>query len=524
MSLRRALARCGGALFATMMFTGVGITGAAAAAPPYTLEERALAIATPALVYVETTYTGYVRDKNTKQALSASPVVHHRICSGFAVNPDGLILSSSWCAAPPEAEIRRGALRELARSLVVEKKLTSEAVDQYVADHMGTTAFTGLADGSAPDAQLFVQQRVATPGLTEAPAVAATVLVAQDAKAGSVAVLKASTGGRPAVELNTGATLAQGDPAIVVGFGPTAGAFTAQSAKVQVLSAKATEGTTYHRVDGDAGSYSMGGMVIDMSGRVIGVISPDFTVDKPSRAFLDMSHVTAALSEAGQAPMLGTTDRIYRRGLDEYFSGKYRAAIADLDKVVGDAPDNQLAANYRRNAADRLAIEGDATDLPGWLIPAIAAAVVVIVAATVLMVIARRRSRRRAETEMLAPISLNPFAPISGVPVSGGFSFPSGEGPGYPAARAIEAGPSAAVPRPVSPGIPVPYPPVLREQETDRPEAPAQTSEEFHVENVDTATESAPATADAPAAFVWPADDDPETQPSRPVNPWSPYS
>src|SRR5262245_40187460 len=116
MSLRRALARSTGAMLATMMASVMAAP--AAAAPPYTLEERAIAIATPSLVFVETIYTGFLKDRKTGASLSPTPVVYHRRCSGFAVNRDGNVVTTSRCVQPQAVSVKQGALFSFAQALI----------------------------------------------------------------------------------------------------------------------------------------------------------------------------------------------------------------------------------------------------------------------------------------------------------------------------------------------------------------------------------------------------------------------
>src|SRR5262245_57926263 len=115
MSARTVPAQRLAALLAALAITTAGLLATpAAAAPAYTLEERATAIASPSLVFIEETFTGYLRDAKTHAPLVASPITLGRRCSGFVVNSEGYVVTPISCVKPSDAAVRSGVLYEAA--------------------------------------------------------------------------------------------------------------------------------------------------------------------------------------------------------------------------------------------------------------------------------------------------------------------------------------------------------------------------------------------------------------------------
>jgi Trypsin-like peptidase domain len=450
--------------------------GPAVAAPSYTLADRALAIASPSLVYLETVYTGYVLDKQTNQPVLPAPVTYNRRCSGFVVNAEGDVVTTRTCVAPSEDTLHQQVLRAAASKLLNENKMPQGQFETWISEHMGTTVIGGLTDSSKPDAKLFAQFGIATGGVTDKPAVRGSVVKLSDSDTGDVAVVKLDQGNLPAVELDTGGGPTTGTQLLVLGFNtvdsdPRVGTYTLESQSVQIVSSATAGSTTYYRLNKTVGTYYAGGMAIDMSGRVVGIV--DQTKAGEYRAVYPISTATTVLGAAGVHNALGDADRLYRGGLDAYFAGRYTTAIADLDKVSQTVPTNHVASVYRQNAMDRQQIEGKQSGGgTGWVWILVAAVGGAVLAAGAVLVAMRVRARRRRwwreesgwERRYTSPPA-PPVAPAAGVPWTplGPVSAPPTSAPPSYASSLPVSSPPVSSPPVSSPPVsspPVSSPPV----------------------------------------------------------------
>jgi len=436
---RRAIPRRLGApllAFAALVGSTFAVAPArpAAAVPTYGVDERAQAIASPALIFLESTYTGVVRDAKTGKPLQVQPMVVYRRCSGFLVNPEGYALTTSLCVRPSHDIVRQAAFYKLGR----QRNIPANRLDGYVKNLMETADFTGAQPGTKPGLTMFAQLNVANAGLTSEPAIPVTVVGGQDPAEGNVAVVKLDQKGLPTVELDAEARVSHGSAVIILGFDtkdPDAnvGTYTLQAKTVDVTSSGQPERL---RVTEDVGPYSHGGMVLDTSGRVVAMIDVDIAApDRPNRALIGMTALTAAMSDHDVRNELSDVDRAYRRGLDAYFGGRYSTAVREFDAVLAQAPSHLLANIYRKNAADRYAVEGDAienaADWPRYLLSAAAGALLVLLLNLGWRLITWRR---RAAHAGLAPVSTSPYAPTSGAgayPVSGEGAYSTAEAGEY---------------------------------------------------------------------------------------------
>ncbi|MEU2662031.1 MULTISPECIES: trypsin-like peptidase domain-containing protein [unclassified Micromonospora] len=373
-----------------------------AQAAPYSPEERALAIAAPAMVFIEAVFTGVLRETKSNVPLSATPITFKRRCTGFVVNASGQALTNGQCVRPAEDATRERALYTLGRILIEQKKLTASGLDQYVRTRMATTSFTGNEPGTEPTNEVFGQLNVARGDLTADPAAPVEVVRVLPVDNGNLALVKLTQTNVPAVELNTEATLGSGTSLLVLGYSTTdtdfrAATYTLQSKSVQVAGTANQGAVAVARINGDVGIYSHGGIAVDTSGRVVGVLDNDRAANGgANRALVPIQVVTGLLGEAGVQGGLADPDRVYRSGLDAFFAGRDAEAISRFDTVTKSSPTNLLAQAYRQNAVDRARLAGEEPEssrLPAALLAGLAAALLAGLVVAV-VVLSRRRSGR----------------------------------------------------------------------------------------------------------------------------------
>lgn len=363
-------------------------------AAPYSAEERALATAAPSLVFVEASFTGFLREARTNALISQTPVTFKRRCSGFVVDSDGIVVTNGQCVRPTDDSARERALYTLGRILIDQGRLASVGLDGYVRSRLATTRLTG-ADPTAPfTSQVSGQFNVAHGDLATSPAIPGEVVRVLEPDAGNLAVVKLSQGKLPAVELRTQPTPGPGSVLLVVGYQTSDTAFrgarfTLDAKVVQVTGTGSQGSVSVQRINDDIGIYSHGGVAIDPAGRVVGVVDSDRASDGgANRALVPVSAVTGLLGEAGVANRLSDADALYRSGLDAWFSGRTATAVSHLDAVAAAEPANLLAQAYRRSAADRerlAAEEPSPSALPAVVFAALGGALVVGLLALLLL-------------------------------------------------------------------------------------------------------------------------------------------
>lgn len=367
---------------------------------PYSAEERALAIAAPSLVFVETVVTGVLREAKSNTPLSATPVTFKRRCSGFVVNPDGHVVTNGQCVQPTPDAARERALYTLGRILVEQKQLASGELDQYVRTRMGNTVFTGDEVDSEPTTQLHAQLNVARGDLTASPAVPGQLVRVLPPDDGNLALVKLAEAGLPAVQLTEAAALEPGATLLVLGYATTdtdfrAATYTAEARAVQVSGTVRQGGVTAARINDGLGIYSHGGIGVDSNGQVVGVLDNDRAANGgANRVLTPVSVVTDLLGAAGTSNELGEADRTYRSGLEAFFAGRNGDAIARFDAVAQSSPTNLLAQAYRQNAIDRSQLEGESSKSSNWptiLLAGLAGAVLVGLAVGAVVLLRRRR-------------------------------------------------------------------------------------------------------------------------------------
>jgi hypothetical protein len=405
----------------------------AAAVPPYTVEERAAAIASPALIFVDIGLEGFLRTRGTGQPMHDKPVTVHSRCSGIVVGTDGFVITPTHCVSLRADSLRSAAGSLVAGDLIRDGRLASDQRQAFIDNVQNTAEFTAtLTTNDPPTPKVLAQAFI---GSSDAN-IPGRVVASQSAEDGDLTLLKLDVKGLPVAKL-TKASFTAGMSVVLVGFiladaSAPAPTFTAQWRVQHILGPyDSPHPWVAFRHDGDLGNYSHGGMVLDNDGNVIGMITGDVSSNNrgPKLAH-DSADLLALLSESRVTNQQTDLDRTYRAGLDAYFTGHYRDAIKNFDTVLAIQSDNVLAITYREHASVRMAIEGDDNPAGPSLSPllliggsGLAVLVIVVLVAALVVRSLRLRSREReiAQYEAYLPVSGLPVSglPISSVPTSG---------------------------------------------------------------------------------------------------------
>jgi hypothetical protein len=408
------------------------VTTPAAAVPPYTVEERAAAIASPALVLVDAAFEGYLRLRATGELVYNQPMSVHNRCTGIVVNADGNVITPTHCVSLRTDDLRVAATSVVADEMIRVGKLASADRESFLTNVRKNADFTGTTKDAPPVASVSGQLFVATNTSSESM-IKGKVVKSQASDKGDVTLIKLDAKGLPVAKLGK-ATFNAGDPLVFSAFtsqnpGATQATFTVDYKVQRIQSPYGTaDPPTLFRHDGDLGPTWHGGMVLDNDGNVIGIITTDqSSTNRAPRLAQDTTPIFALLTETGVANEQTGLDRTYRDGLDDFYAGRYRDAIRSFDAVLAAQPNNAPAATFREQSKIRMAVEGDNSPLlsPLVLIGLGGLAVLVIAGLVVALIVRGRRLKVRerevAQYEAYLPISGVPVSglPVSGLPVSG---------------------------------------------------------------------------------------------------------
>jgi serine protease Do len=433
-----------------------------------TSEERAAAIARPALFYTEQNFKAWVKvpaGSDLYYRGYIGPFEWATRCSAFAVNPAGYLVTAGHCVDLSDEGARATALELGVQWLIDNGYAFAEDFAYWVEQAHLTWGVEGTERGSEPDFQMLVQRGVVAGGLKTGEGFPARVVSYQPWSQGDIAVVKIEETDIPTVLVATDADVTIGTEVLSIGYPGSSDAVTDATFEPtykdgQINSEKTREGgllPVYEMSAALSGGMS-GGPTVNLDGEVVGVNS--FNISGETEAFNFISPaslVTEMLAQTGVTNALGTVDEMYRTGIDAYFAGDYQTAVDQLAQVLAVSPTHLQAQEYRTEAARLLAENpaptgpaGEAPIVPAappvedegfpvWAIALIAVGVVVIAGLVLLLV--RRRPKPAptlpATVEMQAPVVAPTPMPAAqtGAAVQAGAAAPA---PGGPLLRAVE--------------------------------------------------------------------------------------
>ena len=380
---------------------------ASAAAPEATNLERVSSAVQPGIVYMETTYSGYVKTGSGYWLNDGKPLTMTASCSGFFVSPDGHIATAGHCVDKAEG-----------RTMLIEQALTDllgaptdddlrVALATFTVKSADTPARTGV------DRSVRAAYGVNYGGLPTGRPLPARVLGFRAFDKGDVALVKIEAENAPTLELAPADTIDIGSSVVSVGYPGKVDLVTDQtfdpSFKDGAISSKKTRGgglrTVFELSAAVAGGMS-GGPTVDLQGRVVGVNS--FGADAATEQFNFISPVTEVenlLADEGVENELGDVNAVYREGLAAYYAGDRETAIAKFDEVLGQVYEHEFARQFRAKALRLPAAPKPApkSGFPAAMAAGIAALVLLIAAATAVLMRRRRRPGSGQATPPQAP-------------------------------------------------------------------------------------------------------------------------
>lgn len=333
-----------------------GAAIALAAGAPASPEERAAAITRPAVVSVEVDWHGWVRDPGTGEVFGGpSGYTATTRCSGVVVAEDGYVVTAGHCVDAGPAG-GGGALVDLALAELAGYGRVGDETKARA--QLATVAVVEGASAGTPvrrDVRVARIVGTSSPELDVAPATVVDLLPPGE---GDVALLRIPREQLAAVEVTTEDALPAGTPVLAVGFPAAVGDATdpgtePTSKNGQISARRAVSGTPHYEISAAAAPGMSGGPVVDMAGRVIGLVSAAPRGEtQPFNLVTASSSIWKALRGHPVRAVPSANDRNFVAGLDRYYDGDYPEAVEYFDAVLAATPAHRQAAEYRRLAAE----------------------------------------------------------------------------------------------------------------------------------------------------------------------------
>ncbi len=338
---------------------------------PVAPAERTAASAEPAIVVVEVTWEGYVRDRDSGEMLDPEPVSATTQCTGAGVGAGGYLLTTATCLRVSAVALE--AFGEVVNRRVADGRTAADQASDLLANLLLNATIGGAEidddDPSGPRERSISVRRAVT---DDEPLPASVVAVA-DHDDGDAALLKIARTNQPILPLAEGAAVGEelviiecpaGQDGTAPGSTPT-GEPDDEPVEPAFRTAVVTDNDPHVLVEPvEPRTVSgSGGVVLNHDAQIVGLRA----ISLPNHDVLvDTSVIRGLLARAQAENELGQVDRDYRAGLDAYYAGDYTESIERFDSVLAIIPSHVQAHEYRDEAqALREEQGGDEPPAPG---------------------------------------------------------------------------------------------------------------------------------------------------------------
>jgi V8-like Glu-specific endopeptidase len=370
--------------------------------------EQINASTSSAVVYLETTWSGYVYDTNKDSHGHAfgwvrqKPFTLTNRCTGFVVNPDGYIVTAGHCLEYTNSIEQQLAYQAIAwensRGVYGKGYSTKELYKWF-----GQRYRAYGEDGHKPDRTVMTALGISMSGESTVSTKPARVLSLKGFDKGDVALVKIEAENLPSVTLAPEDTVEVGTEVVSVGFPASVDMVTDPTMDPSykdgtISSIKPIQDglLNVYEISSQMSGGMSGGPTLNSSGQVVGLNSFGIVGESKGFSFIrPASIISEMLTDEGVSNEVGDVQQTYLDGLAAYFDGDRATAVDDLDRVLAQVPSYSLAQEYRAKAetlAEPAPTQSGLPILPLGL--AILGALVVLgVVAAAIVLLVRRQGR-----------------------------------------------------------------------------------------------------------------------------------
>jgi hypothetical protein len=387
----------------------------AAAAPPelavpVTEAERAVSIAEPAIVTIEVTWEGYVRDRITGELLDDQSVRASTRCSGVGISSDGHLLTTGQCLS--SAAVAVDVYQQVANRRVAKGLATADQIPLLLADMLTNATIVGQPVTEPAKRTVLVRRAV-----TLDEPIAATVVSIADPDDGDAALIKIEKSDQPMVQVAGAGGLSAGTEVVTVecsagdtsAVRPSSRAGTiAQLTPIVLANNSGGPTASPTPVPSDA---LPGGVVLTLDATVAGLVSRH---QGAHDLLTPIAAINDQLTTAKVETTLGQVDQDFRAGLDALYEGRYTDSIERFDAVLAVIPSHIQAHAYRDEAQARRGAEGGGpraensmvSSVRGWLDGRSGTLVALALLAAIAVFLIRRKGHPREAAAPAARVKL----------------------------------------------------------------------------------------------------------------------
>jgi serine protease Do len=353
--------------------------------------ERVAALARPAVVYLETSYTGRVRDARDGLLWVKGSVTVGGRCSGSVVDPDGYILTAAHCVDPDDSLAQSFFFSAIVDAWIERGDVDPSDADSFYQEVAQNSSVEGPKQGRPVEVDVTAYRGIVKDGERDGKGYTAEVVDFRPFVNGDVALIKAKASGLPSILISDETELGVGTPVVAIGYpGSVADIIDPTlepSFKDGTISGLRTErGVPFHEISAAVSPGMSGGPTVDLDGRIVGVNSHLPRGESQSFNFIASASLARRLLDENDVEnRLAPVDRTYREGLEHLFAGRFKEAAASFDDVLEVQPDHQQATELKAEAEKRVGEEAVGGGFPLWLL------LVPILAAAAAFAVTRRR-------------------------------------------------------------------------------------------------------------------------------------
>ena len=127
---------------------------------PLSPQQRAAALAEPAIVAIDVRWEGYVRDRSTGDLLDPEPISATTRCTGAGVGGEGYLLTTANCLRP--SAVALDAFGQIVQRRVADGRTPADQAEEQLADLLTNAVIGWPSDQEDPPERSVLVRRAVT--------------------------------------------------------------------------------------------------------------------------------------------------------------------------------------------------------------------------------------------------------------------------------------------------------------------------------------------------------------------------